>query len=89
MVASTLGRTPTQNVCPAKQLGPDQRRQISVAVLAGVGNVSQTAADCGVSRNFCYKLATQGKAALDQTFNPVEPDEKVLFYLPVTQSWIT
>jgi hypothetical protein len=88
MVASTLGRTPTQNVCPAKRLGPDQRRQISLAVLAGVANVSQAAADQGVSRNFCYKLATKGKAALDQAFNPAKPDEQVLFHLPVTQSWI-
>jgi hypothetical protein len=88
MVASTLGRTPTQNVCPAKGLGPDQRQQISLAVLAGVANVSQTAADRGVSRNFCYKLATKGKAALDQAFKPVKPDDQVLFHLPITKRWI-
>jgi hypothetical protein len=88
MVASTLGRMPIQGSCPAKGLSPEQRQQISVAVLAGVPSVSQTAVGNGVSRNFCYQQASKAKAALDQAFAPVKADEKVLFHLPVTKAWI-
>jgi hypothetical protein len=79
---------PMQGSCPAKGLSPEQRQQISVAVLAGVPSVSQTAAGSGVSRNFCYQQASKAKAALAQAFAPVKADEKVLFQLPVTTAWI-
>jgi hypothetical protein len=89
MVASTSGTMPTQSNCPAKNLGPEQRQRISVAVLAGVvGGVKQLSAAHSVSRKFCYEQAAVAQAALSEAFAVEKPDDKILFHLPVTKAWI-
>ena len=74
--------------CPAQLLTPAQRRQLALDALAGQP-ISQLAGHYQVSRKFVYQQRGIALDALEQAF-AAEPDcdEKVLFYLPVTRSWI-
>src|SRR5256714_2425833 len=74
--------------CPAHRLTPLQRRQLALDALAGQ-SISLLAEQRQVSRKFVYQQLDIAHAALERAFAPV-PDEKerVLFYLPVTRSWI-
>ncbi len=73
----------------AKLLGPEQRRDLAVNVLAGQQSASQTARDLGVSRKFVAQQAGKAQDALDDAFGPpTNTDDDVLFWLPVTPAWI-
>src|SRR5690349_6564151 len=74
--------------CPAHRLTPGQRHQLALDALAGQ-SISLLAEQHQVSRKFVYQQLDIAHDALQQAFAPV-PDEKerVLFYLPVTRSWI-
>lgn len=71
----------------ARAMGPDQRKELSVAVLARVQPVSQLAAQHGVSRKFLYVQSHRAAAALEEAFGAAD-DQTVLYDLPVTKSWI-
>lgn len=88
MVQSTNARCELAPV-PAKLLGPEQRRDLAIPVLAGQESASQTARDYGVSRKFVAQQTTKARNALDQAFAPPtdEPDG-LLYWLPITKSWI-
>ena len=74
---------------PAKLMAAPQRRQLALNTLAGAQTVSRLAREHQVSRNFVYRQAAKAEEALDAAFLPVGPDEtEVLFYLPVTRSWL-
>src|SRR4051794_16724336 len=74
--------------CPAHHLAPLQRRQLALDALAGQ-SISQLAEQFQVSRKFVYQQLDIAHAALERAFAPVPDDkERVLFYLPVTRSWI-
>ena len=72
----------------AGALGPTDRKDLSLQVLAGTGSVTELAARHGVSRKFLYEQAHRATAALDDAFEPRHDDGAVLFHLPVTKSWI-
>ena len=55
-----------------------------MVVLVG-GCVTDLARQNEVSRKFIYQ---QKEQALQESFTPSAPDEKVLFYLPVTKKWL-
>ena len=74
--------------CAAKGLGPERRKRLAVAALAGGKPVSRLAADQGVSRKFVYQQARKADEALDETFAVEPDDEQVLYHLPVTKKWI-
>ena len=74
--------------CPAKQLAPQQRRDLAIQVLAGTETVSELAREHEVSRKFLYQQVDTAQQALDSAFAPVPRSEEVLFYLPVTKSWL-
>ncbi len=42
----------------------------------------------GVSRKFLYQQKHKANKALDQAFTDSKDDQKVLFYLPVTEAWL-
>jgi hypothetical protein len=74
--------------CPAHRLTPAQRRQIALDALAGQP-ISLLAQQHQVSRKFVYQQRQLAHDALDRAFAPGPDDpEQVLFYLPVTRSWI-
>ena len=74
--------------CPAKQLALQQRRDLAIQVLAGTETVSELAREHEVSRKFLYQQVHTAQQALDSAFAPVLRSEEVLFYLPVTKSWL-
>jgi hypothetical protein len=74
--------------CPAQRFTPQQRRQIALDALAGQP-LTHLASQHHVSRKFVRQQRTIARAALDQAFAPQLPQrESVLFYLPVTRSWL-
>src|SRR4051794_16037455 len=74
--------------CPAHLLTPSQRRQLALDALAGQP-ISELAQQHRVSRKFVYQQLDIAHDALDQAFAPESDNhETVLFYLPVTRSWI-
>ena len=50
--------------CPAKQLAPQQRRDLAIQVLAGTETVSELAREHEVSRKFLYQQVHTAEAAL-------------------------
>ncbi len=80
--------TPTAR-CVAQRLNGQQRQQLAVHVLAGSGPVTALAERHQVSRKFLYQQAAKGEQALQEAFSsPPSTEQKVLFYLPVTQAWL-
>ena len=55
---------------------------------AGTETVSELAREHEVSRKFLYQQVHTAEQALDRAFAPVPQSEEVLFYLPVTKSWL-
>ena len=78
-----LGKLPA-----AKLLGPQQRQALAVDALAGTESVSQLAEDHDVSRKFVYQQAAKAEQALHEAFTPADPNDKVLFTIPVTKRWL-
>src|SRR5207237_5570904 len=56
--------------------------------LAGTGTITDRACQAQVSRKFVYQQAARAERALADAFDPAADDPEVLFYLPVTRSWI-
>jgi hypothetical protein len=76
--------------CPAKALTPPQRQRLALDALTGSAPLSQLAQQHQVSRKFISHQAHKAQQALDDAFTtdrPV-PDDRVLFYLPVTKAWV-
>jgi hypothetical protein len=73
---------------PARQLPPQQRQDLALRILAGSQPVAGLARQHHVSRQFLYRQAHTARIALEQAFDPPQPDESVLFHLPVTKSWL-
>src|SRR5271166_3070451 len=70
--------------CPAKQLAPQQRRDLAIQVLAGTETVSELAREHEVSRKFLYQQVHTAEKALSAAFACSSKADDVLFYLPVT-----
>ena len=78
-----------QKTAPASRLGPEERKNLSLQVLAQTEPVSRLAPNHGVSRKFLYQQAAKASEAIDEAFTaPTDDDDEVLFYLPVTKKWI-
>ncbi len=73
---------------PAQRLLPQQRQDLAVQVLAGAETVSELARQHEVSRKFLYHQAHIAEQALSQAFAPTRDPDEVLFYLPVTKTWL-
>jgi hypothetical protein len=75
--------------CSARQMDCSQRRNLSVQAIRRTESVTRLAQQHQVSRKFVYQQVAKATAAIDQAFEPPEPeDKKVLFYLPITKAWI-
>ncbi len=72
----------------ACRLCPEDRKRLSVQVLAKVEPVTGLAGRLGVSRKFVYRQASKASEALDDAFAPSPDDKSVLFTLPITKDWI-
>ncbi len=74
---------------PAQRLLPQERRDLSVQVLARAQPVSELAREHGVSRKILYKQAHTAEDALTRAFEAESKPKVVLFYLPVTKAWLS
>ncbi len=72
----------------AARLGPQERKDLAMEVLARNEPVVRLAVRNDVSRNFLYRQADKASEALDAAFASDPKDEDVLFHLPVTKEWI-
>ena len=74
----------------AAQLGPEQRKDLAIEMLARTEPVTHLADKAGVSRKFLYQQAEKADNALDQAFSdkPKSQDQDVLFFLPITKAWL-
>jgi hypothetical protein len=73
----------------AATLGQDTRKELALEVLAHTSSVTEIAKANGVSRKFLYQQAERASTALEEAFaDPNTPEEKILFELPVTKSWL-
>jgi hypothetical protein len=85
---SPVAEPPSLPRWPAQRLLPQQRQDLAIQVLAGAQPVSDLAREHEVSRKFLYQQAHTAQDALTRAFEPEPETEKVLFYLPVTKSWL-
>ena len=75
--------------CPAKALGPAERQDLAIRVLAGTETISRLAGEFDVSRKFISQQAVKAEDALQGAFYPAKPaEDAVLFYLPVTKPFV-
>jgi hypothetical protein len=72
----------------AAKLSSAHRKHLAIQTLAGTEPVSRMAAREQVSRKFLYHQKSKANMALDRAFAPVQTDSPVLFYLPVTATWL-
>ena len=72
----------------AATLPPETRQQIAIEALAKSKPISHLAAEHQVSRKFVYQQGNKAKLALHDSFEPIPPDNQVLFYLPITKTWL-
>ena len=61
---------------PAQRLLPQERRDLSVQILAGAQAVSDLAREHRVSRKFLYQQAHTAQDALTQAFDPAPKTKK-------------
>lgn len=83
-----LAELPSLPPWPAQKLLPQERRDLAVQVLAGAQPVSDLAREHEVSRKFLYQQAHTAEEALSEAFAPSSRPDDVLFYLPVTKTWL-
>lgn len=72
----------------AAQMDGVERQRLALAALARAQPISQLASAHQVSRKFVYSQADKAEIALAECFQPTPKEEQVLFYLPVTKSWL-
>lgn len=76
------------NSCPAKALPPSQRLQIGLQALAGTESITSLADEFHTSRKFVSRQVAIADRALDDAFAPQQPEDQVLFHLPVTKQFL-
>jgi len=72
----------------AATLPAEIRKQIGLQALTRSVPITQIASDNQVSRKYVYKQGDLVEQALNDTFAPTANDNDVLFYLPITKTWI-
>jgi hypothetical protein len=86
---STFSHQQTVTCWPARELQPQQRQDLAVQALAGRHSITLLAQDHSVSRKFVHQQVGKAQQALHGAFFPSEPTSAdVLFWLPVTKSWL-
>jgi len=75
--------------CSAAALSGAGRKTLAIQALAGHQPITALSRSHGVSRPFVYEQKRKAENALDEAFDQSGPDdERVLFYLPVTKTWL-
>ncbi len=77
-----------QTASIAASLPPEHRKNLALIVLAKNEPITDLAAREKVSRKFLYQQKRKANIALNQAFTPISSNQDVLFYLPVTKTWL-
>ncbi|MBV8887657.1 MAG: hypothetical protein JO235_27190 [Chroococcidiopsidaceae cyanobacterium CP_BM_RX_35] len=72
----------------AASLSPAARKTLAIEVLSKNQSISHLAAQQQVSRKFLYQQGQKASEALDATFSSATDEPEVLFYLPITKTWL-
>jgi len=72
----------------AASLPPAARKTLAIEVLAKTEPISHIAVQQQVSRKFLYQQGQKANEALDATFSSATDEPEVLFYLPITKTWL-
>jgi len=72
----------------AKLMNANQKKALALTALNKEQPLSSLAQTNNVSRKFIYKQKNKALNAINESFTPADKKEKVLFYLPVTFSWL-
>ena len=78
----------SQPTSVAASLAPAQRKNLAIKVLAKNEPLTHLAAREKVSRKFLDQQYRKANSALDEAFTPCHSNQEVLFYLPVTKTWL-
>ena len=78
----------SQPTSVAASLPPAFRKSLAIEVISKAEPISHLAAQNQVSRKFLYQQGQKADKALDEVFSLVKKEPEVLFYLPVTQTWL-
>ncbi len=71
----------------AQYLDSEKRKDLAIELIQQKQTVTAIAENYDVSRKFSYSQKEKALAAINDEFRKV-PDNKVLFYLPVTKGWL-
>ena len=87
-----MKNTATQELSyPANAMDASQKQSLALAALNSSTSISQLSRENNVSRQFVYRQKEKALAAIDTTYEPIDTsltNDKVLFNLPVTASWL-
>ena len=72
----------------AASLPPAARKTLAIEVLSKTQPISHLAAEQQVSRKFLYQQGQKANEALDAAFSTTTNEGEVLFYLPITKTWV-
>ncbi len=72
----------------AASLPSASRKSLAIEVLSKTEPISHLAAQHQVSRKFLYQQGQKANEALDATFRSTTDEPEVLFYLPITKTWL-
>ncbi len=73
----------------AKQIDASKRKQLALAAMAKSQPLTEMAEENNVSRKFIYQQRGKAIEAVNDAFAPADKtQERILFYLPVTFSWL-
>ena len=76
---------------PANNMDETQKKDLALKVIKNESGVSELAIHNQVSRKFIYTQKAKATKSIDDAFDPKSKEikkEKILFYLPITKSWI-
>jgi len=72
----------------AKRLDTSKRKQLALDIIKQTQPIKELAKTNQVSRKFVYRQRDKAMEAVNDAFEPSAKDKKILFYLPVTVTWI-
>jgi hypothetical protein len=73
----------------ANRLCPDTRKYIAIQAISKSDPIKNLSVKQGVSRKFMYQQKNKAEEALEVAFTSSNEEEKVLFHLPITKSWLS
>lgn len=74
--------------CTAHEMDLSERKNLALSALSKEQIITHLSATYKVSRKFIYEQINMAMKAIDDVFSDTTEEEQVLYYLPVTKSWI-